>query len=324
MLVPCGKCINCRRKRQNDWFVRMELERQDYDVDKCLFITLTYDNDNLPSNGLLSKRDLQLFLKRLRKYYPPRTIRYFASGEYGAIENTNRPHYHLVLYGVPFLEKDIINKCWGKGFTCIKPLNSQNCRYVSKYCNKGLQKDKIDYDTGEIVSEFVTMSRRQGLGFSKLNNQEFVDNITNEGFIILKKKFKYSIPAAFKRKLKENGIDIKKDIVYSLVLKDEATRLLYNTDNNYRHIINNMFYEDYSRFLKSDELKFIKISPIALSFEDYYQIFDKVKQSEKNWSAKHNINYNEYYVKNKLHYDKSCFACRFGFCFINNNLNIKC
>lgn len=323
ILCPCGKCINCRRKRQNDWVVRMELERQDYDVDKCLFVTLTYSNDNLPSNGLLSKRDLQLFMKRLRKYYPPKSIRYFATGEYGSEDNTHRPHYHLVLYGVPYSDKSLIDKCWNLGFTCIKPLNSQNCRYVSKYCNKGLQKDKIDFATGEIVREFVTMSRRQGLGFAKLDNKEFVDKMVDKGFIVLKNKFNYSIPQAFKRKLKENNIDIKKDVVYSLVLRDEATRLLYNTNSDYRHIINNIFYEDYSRFIKSDHLQFIKIFPIALSFREYYKIFDEVKQSEKNWTAKYNISYNDYYDKNKLHYDKSIFACRFGFCFINNNVK-KC
>lgn len=44
----------------------------------------------------LRKQDLQLFLKRLRKYLPDYEIRYFACGEYGP--DKFRPHYHLLLY----------------------------------------------------------------------------------------------------------------------------------------------------------------------------------------------------------------------------------
>lgn len=44
------------------------------------FVTLTYDEEHLPPDGSLRKRDLQLYLKRLRRRLP---FRFFAAGEYG-------------------------------------------------------------------------------------------------------------------------------------------------------------------------------------------------------------------------------------------------
>lgn len=44
----------------------------------------------------LRKRDLQLFIKRLRIYLPDYDIRYFACGEYGP--DKFRPHFHLLIY----------------------------------------------------------------------------------------------------------------------------------------------------------------------------------------------------------------------------------
>lgn len=44
----------------------------------------------------LRKRDLQLFIKRLRFYLPDYDIRYFACGEYGP--DKFRPHFHLIIY----------------------------------------------------------------------------------------------------------------------------------------------------------------------------------------------------------------------------------
>ncbi len=73
-------------------------------------MTLTYDDEHLPINDYvdsdgvihgkptLRKRDVQLFLKRLRKNYKyDNHIKYFCCGEYGG--KTFRPHYHLIIFG---------------------------------------------------------------------------------------------------------------------------------------------------------------------------------------------------------------------------------
>lgn len=65
-LVPCGKCVNCRKVRINDWYIRMLDEAKFFGFENCSFVTLTYNPENLPEYGLLQKSDYQKFLKRLR------------------------------------------------------------------------------------------------------------------------------------------------------------------------------------------------------------------------------------------------------------------
>ena len=111
--VPCGKCMACRQQKRKEWSMRVLHESTEY-RNEC-FTTLTYSDDNLPENGSLVKRDLQLFFKRLRKALPPsQKIRYFACGEYG--DTYFRPHYHTILFnlGLGEADQDIINNAWGK------------------------------------------------------------------------------------------------------------------------------------------------------------------------------------------------------------------
>lgn len=124
-IVPCGQCIECRLAYSRIWADRMMLELKEQK--KAIFLTLTYDRNHMhvseyenvvctdflprckneillddqylvPKYGSLSKRDVQLFLKRLRKEFAPLKLRYFAAGEYG--ESTLRPHVHMILYGI--------------------------------------------------------------------------------------------------------------------------------------------------------------------------------------------------------------------------------
>lgn len=98
---PCGKCIACRINKKREWTLRLNHEAS-Y-ADTAYFITLTYDEEHLPidENGLNCPcvRDLQLFMKRLRKYYPDSKLRYMINSEYG--ENTKRVHYHGIVFNLP-------------------------------------------------------------------------------------------------------------------------------------------------------------------------------------------------------------------------------
>ena len=63
--LPCGQCIGCRLEKARQWAIRCVHEASLWE--KNCFITLTYNDDNLPANGSVSKREFQLFMKRLRK-----------------------------------------------------------------------------------------------------------------------------------------------------------------------------------------------------------------------------------------------------------------
>lgn len=95
---PCGKCEPCLKARTSSWSFRLMQEGKQAEF--AHFVTLTYDTTHVPitARGFmsLSKRDVQLFFKRLRKLKPNARIKYYVCGEYGG--HTMRPHYHAILF----------------------------------------------------------------------------------------------------------------------------------------------------------------------------------------------------------------------------------
>jgi hypothetical protein len=155
----CGQCINCRITRRKEWTCRILLEAKHH-LNKNSFITLTYDEENLPYEGV-TKDESQRFIKRLRRKFSTR-FRYFIVGEYGDIGG--RPHYHAVLFGLPPVDYvyDRINEAWGKGIIDVTELNQNRAQYVAGYVTK-----KYTATTGApqgCGKEFSLMSRNPGIG----------------------------------------------------------------------------------------------------------------------------------------------------------------
>lgn len=168
--VPCGKCEACLSTRRLQWFTRLKFECDQF-VNKCVFITLTYDDDHLPNNGMLCKSDLQKFWKRLRKYINFK-IRYFNCGEYG--EHTLRPHYHAIIFNLdPIDAVDLVSRSWDLGFTSCSPVSDNRLMYVAKYIVKSLGdfQNRPDY-----VKPFISCSRGLGLD-TFIQNHEIYENL---------------------------------------------------------------------------------------------------------------------------------------------------
>ena len=115
---PCGQCLHCRINRSRMWQHRILLE--DSVSDRSCFVTLTYNEENLPKDRSLNIEDYQKFLKLLR-YFTKRKIRYVLVGEYG--KKDERPHYHAILFGVGEDESEVIEKSWKKGFILVGDCN---------------------------------------------------------------------------------------------------------------------------------------------------------------------------------------------------------
>lgn len=127
------------------------------------YITLTYDDDHLPGDGGVHKKELQNFFKRLRKrLFNERgiKIRYFACGEYG--DQDGRPHYHAIVFGV-WLGLDLLKEEWGKGFVKRGYCNQKTCSYVAGYVAKKVG-SKASIRDKDKPKEFQLMSRRPGIG----------------------------------------------------------------------------------------------------------------------------------------------------------------
>lgn len=199
LTVPCGQCRGCRLERSRQWAVRIMHEAQLH-PESC-FITLTYAPEHIPPYGSLRKSDFQKFMKRLRKHYCPRRIRFFHCGEYG--DNFSRPHYHAALFGLHFSDRishrvrsgsevyrsPTLERLWPFGLSEIGSLTFESAAYMARYVMKKVTGERAqdhyevaDAETGEVVElerEYTTMSRRPGIGrgwFEKYQSEVFPDD----------------------------------------------------------------------------------------------------------------------------------------------------
>lgn len=201
----CGQCIGCRLERSRQWAIRCVHEASLYE--RNCFITLTYDNEHLPSNGSLVKRDFQLFMKSLRKKFGS-GIRYFHCGEYG--DEFGRPHYHAVIFNHDFEDKklfkvdnghrlytsDDLSELWPVGHSLIGDVTFQSAAYVARYLLKKITGKKSDEHYEGRQPEYTTMSRRPGIGRGWFD--QYSDDLFPSNFVVHDGK-KMKIPVFYDR-----------------------------------------------------------------------------------------------------------------------------
>lgn len=184
--VPCGQCSGCRLETSRQWAMRIMHESSLYEAN-C-FLTLTYSDENLPEHSSLVLRHHQLFMKRLKKRYGGKSIRFYQCGEYG--ENTHRPHYHSIQFnhdyedkqflkmsetGHPIFTSEKLDEIWGHGDCYIGSVTFESAAYCGRYVMTKLTgRRKEEYGSRE--PEQATQSRRPGIGapwYKKWNTDVF-------------------------------------------------------------------------------------------------------------------------------------------------------
>lgn len=95
-------------------------------------------NHNVPNRiPYVCNRDLDLFLKRLRSYYPDEKLRYYAVSEYGP--TSFRPHWHLLLFSNSerFSQTvcENVSKAWSYGRCDASLSRGFAAPYVASYVN---------------------------------------------------------------------------------------------------------------------------------------------------------------------------------------------
>lgn len=105
---------------------------------KDLLSILDKVKHNVPNRiPYVCNRDLDLFLKRLRSYYPDEKLRYYAVSEYGP--TSFRPHWHLLLFSnserfsQTVLEN--VSKAWSYGRCDASLSRGFAAPYVASYVN---------------------------------------------------------------------------------------------------------------------------------------------------------------------------------------------
>ena len=127
VLIPCGRCLECRLEYSRQWANRQMLEAAtSYNN---WFLTLTYSPEHLPKNSqgypTLIKEHVPEFIKRVRAYFKYHchvdNIRFFACGEYG--DEHGRPHYHVNFFNLPLFDLEFAFNKNGKPYFTSKILN---------------------------------------------------------------------------------------------------------------------------------------------------------------------------------------------------------
>lgn len=236
--LPCGRCTGCRLERSRQWAIRIMHESMLYD-DNC-FLTLTYDDDNLPSDGGLRKKHFQDFMKRLRKKHSG--VRYYHSGEYG--DTTNRPHYHSCMFGYrpddlkhhknnnqghPLYTSEKLDTLWGHGHVTVGDLSFDSAAYVARYVMKKItgpgaedHYTRLNISTGELVQvepEYSTMS----LGIGKEFYNKYAKQLNTHDNTVMNGSI-HALPKYYDSLLDRVDPELLKKIKRERVLKASAKK----------------------------------------------------------------------------------------------------
>lgn len=237
--VPCGKCRGCRADQGRDWAIRIKHE-SDLHPDASWFITLTYDDKHIPGTwpddertiGSLDPDDVSLFLKRLRKRSGSK-IGYYLCGEYG--ERSDRPHYHLALFGMRFLDKTMVGerrgygvfrsptleRSWRYGNSEITGLTWKSASYVAGYVSKKvteranptkhLRVHEVSGEIFEVEPEFSRMSRRPALGRNWLD--KYWKDVYPRDYVVMNGT-PFKPPRYYDRRMEEIAPEVMEQVRY--------------------------------------------------------------------------------------------------------------
>lgn len=175
----CGQCLPCRLNKRREWTHRIVLEQKAHQDNA--FITLTYDDENLPDGATLVPEHVKDWLKRLRRRVYPHRLRYFYVGEYG--DKSERPHYHVALFGYPHCIKsrnlpkcapqcncvicETISSTWQMGRVDVGTLTRDSAQYIAAYTVKKMtnpNNEKVKQWLNGRHPEFARMSLKPGIG----------------------------------------------------------------------------------------------------------------------------------------------------------------
>lgn len=248
MLLPCGRCIMCKKMKALDWTIRLKHENATHQG-RSVFITLTYSDINLPfdlkGNPCLKERDVQLFMKKLRKRYSSFKFKYFYCAEYGT--RTNRPHYHMILFGLPPKEFDIrllrmkgdiniytsyvINDLWTLGENQIGYISDKRISYTAGYVIEKMTDRRL-----HLVKPYCRASKGLGLEYVK----KYSDRLIKNKYIEIDGR-KVNIPRYY---IKKFDIDCQTTSLKKLIEKYKRDKGYAESNNLSTQILINLAHEE--------------------------------------------------------------------------------
>lgn len=303
--VDCGKCPSCLSKKTLHISQKV-LGQTEQEKIYPFFVTLTYDEKNYPqkyNSTSLHVREIQLFLKRLRKKINDRfQIKYIAVSEFG--KKRGRLHYHLLLFGFPNEMHDLIyfdnyatpfatemiKQSWQKGFVkVVNSIDSNVSNYLTKYITKQnnvkLQSHHLGKEFLLSYKEYIRQNNTNCIEYNTFDNK-YTKIYVNSYLLNL------SIPSMAR--------------LIPLKIREDIVRMLYNLS-----ILKN---EDYYKYVMS----FIT-REFGERFFDYFKV--RPNRIAANWEKRYSDKktkqiLNELEISNQIHKT-------FSWIFQNKNLFLQ-
>ncbi|AKI26927.1 replication protein VP4 [Microviridae Fen685_11] len=222
--VPCGNCPQCLVRRTQSWAFR--IEQQLLVSTTVIWMRLSYDTAHVPITANkhmnLSKRDCQLFIKRLRaahydagkrqakaKHMPNEVlfdytvpIKYLLCGEYGS--RKHRPHYHVTLLNADI---QLVEQCWrdkrgypiGEIWFDDRPFTTGCVAYTLGYMFKRFGRSFGSSDDRQ--KEFHLFSSQLGLNYLSSAIRRYHLDDLERCYVTLDGGVKLSMPRYYRDKL---------------------------------------------------------------------------------------------------------------------------
>lgn len=243
--VNCGKCDECLRARRLSLAYRMIQDASRPGVD-CYMLTLTYDDEHIPEDNKVNKKDCQLFFKRLRKY--GLKFSYLLCSEYG--EKKGRSHYHAIILfrnyeGTLNNLHDKIELAWKNGFIVLEPCGARGINYVMKYMHK--------------QNNFQLISKKPFIGHSIINDKRIVQQYLNDYTFSIDGVY-YPVYKLLKNKIEHANLTDEERIIFSLHKEKYYEKLLDDK-------VKNKFNNDWALYYREQAKKAMDIYIINKSYE---------------------------------------------------------
>lgn len=202
------------------------------------FITLTYDDENLPKDESLEPHAIPNFIRTLRdrlRYQgkklgaEPPEISYYGCGEYG--DMFARPHYHIALFGTDFPDavelhsmhggrySRLIEQLWPNGSHFVGNLTFESAQYVAGYVIKKITGKHakrhytvLDPRTGELQErepEFARMSRNPAIG--RRFQERYADSLKQHDSVIARGR-EMALPRYYDKRLELDDPELMEEI----------------------------------------------------------------------------------------------------------------
>lgn len=164
LVLDCGKCLICRKKRAIELAHRCVLHASLYGHN-C-FITLTWDENHPEYHNNLDYTEIQKFKKRLQSHVwrkHKQRIKIFNVHEYG---KNGKKHWHLLIFNYDFTDKILhkkdvytseeLKKLWPYGLNSVGDVTTASAMYQAQYMEK-------DFKNGYVTSNKKSHSKHSGL-----------------------------------------------------------------------------------------------------------------------------------------------------------------